>query len=112
LVLASVEPFFDPESDSLFTFDLTDGEVTVAKNDWRPLGDASAWLTSHVFDLETARSVPAEKAIRLAKEALLDPLTTVDEVRHIHNELRGVLKDTDPFWPRWVAMAERLGVEP
>jgi putative AbiEii toxin of type IV toxin-antitoxin system len=112
LVLASVEPQFDPDQDALFMFDLVGKEVKVTKADWRPRGDANAWLTSEVFDLKEARSVEAEDAITRAKAALKDPHLPIEEVKRIHNELYRLLKDTDPFWPRWLARAEAAGIEP
>lgn len=112
LVLASVEPQFDPAQDALFMFDLVGKEVTVTKADWRPRGDANAWLTSEVFDLKEARSKEAEEAITRARAALKDPHLPIEEVKRIHNELYRLLKDTDPFWPRWLARAEAAGIEP
>jgi hypothetical protein len=112
LVLASAEPLFDEEQDALFTFDLRDGQVGVAKADWRSRGDACSWLTSDVFDLKEARSLEAEKAIQQAKAAMRQPNLTIEERRRIHHELREVLKDTDPFWTRWRAQAEAAGIEP
>lgn len=112
LVLASVEPSFDPEQDALFMFDLVGQEVKVTKADWRPRGDANAWLTSEVFDLKEPRSVEAEEAITRARAALKDPHLPIEEVKRIHNDLYRLLKDTDPFWARWLARAEAAGIEP
>jgi len=112
LVLASVEPLFDTDQDALFMFDLVGSEVKVSKADWRPRGDANAWLTSEVFDLKEARSVEAERAITEARAALKDPHLPIEEVKRIHNELYRLLKDTDPFWPRWLARAEAAGIDP
>jgi hypothetical protein len=112
LVLASAEPLFDEEKDALFTFDLKAGEVEVNRADWRSRGDASSWLTSDVFDLGEARSVEAEQAIQQAKEAMRRPDIPVEERRRIHHELNTVLKDTDPFWSRWLVQAKAAGIEP
>ncbi|HZI15756.1 MAG TPA: AAA family ATPase [Myxococcus sp.] len=112
LVLASVESRFDESKDALFMFDLVGNEVKVTQAEWRPRGDANAWLTSEVFDLKEPRSVEAEQAITQAKAALKNPDLPVEEVRRIHNELYRLLKDTDPFWPRWLARAEAAGIEP
>ena len=112
LVLASIEPRFDEAQDALFMFDLVGNEVKVTQADWRPRGDANAWLTSEVFDLKEPRSVEAEQAITQAKAALKNPNLPVEEVRRIHNELHRLLKDTDPFWPRWLARAEAAGIDP
>ncbi|WP_375742529.1 ATP-binding protein [Corallococcus interemptor] len=112
LVLASAEPLFDEAQDALFMFDLVGQEVQATKAEWRPRGDANAWLTSEVFDLKEPRSVEAEQAITAAKAALKDPNLPIEEVRRIHNELYRVLKDTDPFWPRWLVRAEAAGIDP
>jgi AAA domain, putative AbiEii toxin, Type IV TA system len=112
LVLASIEPHFDEARDALFHFDLNGAEVTVSKVPWRPRGDASAWLKSDVFELGEDRSVEAEQAIFKAKAAMLQPDLSIDEVRRIHHELHAILKDTDPFWPRWLLRARQAGVEP
>lgn len=112
LVLASIESRFDESQDALFMFDLVGSEVKVTQAEWRPRGDANAWLTSEVFDLKEPRSVEAEQAITQAKAALKNPGLPVEEARRIHNELHRLLKDTDPFWPRWLARAEAAGIEP
>lgn len=115
LVLASLESTFDPERDALFTFDLakrgTPREVKVEQATWRRMGDASNWLTSEVFDLKSARSREAEEALEAAYKALDNPNTTPDQARRIHHQLHDVLRDTDPFWARWLMLAERLGIE-
>jgi hypothetical protein len=112
LVLASVEPHFDEASDALFGFDLEQGQVVVEKLPWRPRGDVSAWLTSDVFDLAQARSVEAEQAIQQAMAAMRQPNLPIEEVKRIHHELHAVLKDTDPFWVRWMIRAKQAGIDP
>ena len=116
LVLASLEPRFDTRCDALFTFDLTHGRherhVRVEKAKWRQMGDASNWLTSHVFDLKAARSREAEDALEAAMKALDNPKLTPEQARAVHRQLHDVLKDTDPFWGRWMMTAEKLGIEP
>ncbi|MFY9820867.1 MAG: ATP-binding protein [Thermoanaerobaculia bacterium] len=112
LVLASAEPLFDDDQDALFTFDLKDSQVEVSKAGWRNRGDATSWLTSDVFDLGEARSIEAEQAIQQAKEAMRQPDIPVEERRRIHHELHEVLKDTDPFWGRWLVQAKAAGIEP
>lgn len=111
LVLASVEPEFDVKKDALFTFDLVEDRVQVSKADWRRRGDASSWLTSDVFDLKEARSLPAEQAIQRAMEAMRQPDLPIEETKQIHDDLHAVLKDTDPFWPRWLVRAKAAGLE-
>ncbi|HEX5752491.1 MAG TPA: AAA family ATPase [Archangium sp.] len=117
LMLASVEPLFDTERDALFDFDLVKDAhgartVQVRKTHWRPRGDANAWLVSDIFDLGEPRSVEAEKALEQATAALRDPGLDIKEVRRIHRQLHKVLKDTDPFWPRWELRARAAGIAP
>ncbi|WP_437931688.1 ATP-binding protein [Sorangium sp. So ce291] len=112
LVLASAEPHFDEARDALFLFDLDAAEVTVSRPAWKPRGDASAWLTSDVFDLAQARSVEAEKAILDAMAAMRRPDLPIEDAKRIHEELHDVLKDTDPFWARWLVRARQAGLTP
>jgi hypothetical protein len=116
LVLASLEPHFQPELDALFTFDLKGRRgarrVVVEKAVWRRFGDASDWLTSHAFDLKHARSREAEVALERATAALDEPDLTREGAREIYRALRGSLGDTDPFWMEWRSIARRWGMEP
>ena len=106
LVLASIEPVFDPERDRLFLFDVAEGRVELNELPWAKQGDATNWLTSPVFGLSQARSIEAERAI-IAANALMrsdlaelpEGLTTKEE---IHEELCRVLPAHDRFWPRWI----------
>ncbi len=112
MVLASLEPLFDPEQDALFHLALTGNQVELRRDEWHPRGDASSWLTSDVFEIAEARSLPAEQAIQKAMAAVDRPDLPLGELRRIHHELHGVLKDTDPFWVRWRYRAELAGLEP
>lgn len=112
LVLASLEPRFDPDQDAVSMLDLIDDKVVCSRYEWRPRGDASAWLTSEIFDLGEARSVEAEQAIANAQRILDQPDVSPEQLREAHRRLREVLKDTDQFWPRWLFRAEQMGLEP
>lgn len=112
LVLASVEPFFDEERDSLFLFELDPGskDISLRKLPWAKQGDAVGWLTSPVFGLEQARSREAEIAIEAAEAfmrgdvaSLPKALRTKDQ---IHRELVRVLAGQDQFWPRWIVQTK------
>jgi hypothetical protein len=62
LVLASLEPHFNTETDRLYTFELRNREVVLEEIPWAKHGDALAWLTSDVFDLkgkQIERGAPA-----------------------------------------------------
>jgi hypothetical protein len=110
LVLASLEPVYDPALDALWMFDLIDHEVRLTKDNWHPRGDVNAWLRSEVFDLKEARSEEAERAIQLAVQAINNPTAELAELAEVHNALHELLKETDPFWNRWLHQAERRGL--
>lgn len=113
LVLASLEPLFDPAQDALFSFRLMPRahRVKVEKMTWQSHGDVSNWLTS-VFNLNYAGSKEAEKSIAKALKLLDKPDLPDGEARNIHRELHEALGDTDPFWPRWLTYAQAKGIEP
>lgn len=111
LLLASVEPIFDEETDRIFTFDLDEDSVVLRQVPWSKQGDAVNWLVSEVFGLKQARSREAERAIEAAeafmrgeKAALPMDLRTRET---IHGELQRVLAGHDPFWPRWIVAGEK-----
>lgn len=103
LVLASLEPLFDPDQDRLFHFEQTDHGVEFETLPWANHGDAANWLTSPVFGLSQARSVEAEKAVSDAQKFMLSDRS--DATRHveIHGRLRRLLTPEDRYWNRWVA---------
>ncbi len=114
LVLASVEPHFDPRRDRLFLFELDRQQsVQFSAAPWSKQGDIVNWLTSETFGLQQARSKEAEMAIEAAeswmRQAAMssypDSLRTEED---IHAALRAVLPDHDPFWPRWLVTMERI----
>lgn len=113
LVLASVEPAFEPDQDAIFNIRLQDQQVVVSQETWAPQGDVVNWLVSSAFGLQQARSVEAEQAIeaaeawmRGARDKLPDDLNTRDK---IHKALLSSLPGHDVFWPRWVVRTEALG---
>ena len=106
LVLASIEPFFDEELDSVFTLHLHADQAVIEKEKWAPQGDAVNWLVSDAFGLRQARSVEAEQAIEAAEtwmrgdlQELPANLQTQDQ---IHTALLNSLPGGDHFWPRWI----------
>ena len=109
LILASVEPDFQDEADTLYTFDLVEHEVRLEKVPWRKRGDASSWLVSEVFDLPSARSVEAEQALGKASEFLSGEARDPESAALLDQQLRTLLSDTDPFWARWRYVGERQG---
>lgn len=109
LVLASVEPEFDPSKDCIWDFDLINGEVHAQLFPWSRKGDVNSWLASEVFNLKEPVSVQAEEALVLARSFLRttamaqQPLTQTQrqQLEDIDGKLRASLSDVDTFWIRW-----------
>jgi hypothetical protein len=116
MLLASVEPVFDPQKDSLWTFDLvppgSEGRpgVQLKKDAWHRRGDASAWLRSDIFDLKEARSVEAEQAIAAARAFMQNGAPDRTKFDAIYDTLRRSMPGVDPFWVDWRAWAWRHGL--
>ena len=114
LVLASAEPWFDPEQDAWFDLDL-EGNPPQAKLSHRTYtlhGTAGSWLTSEAFHLATDRSLEAEQAILRAKAILRQTQPSLQDVMEAHAKLRETLPDLDRFWVRWNAYVESRGGSP
>lgn len=109
ILLASVEPYFDPKIDSVWELDLVKQQVTLRRFPWRRRGDVNSWLSSTVFDLQEPRSLDAELAISSAMKFLASPNTPPrPDLDRIDADLRKTLSDVDPFWIRWSAFAEKV----
>ena len=114
LVLASVEPYFDAEKDAWFDLDYVGNDtansrVEITKRPFLRRGDVSQWLMSEAFDLPSARSIEAERALDAASIAMTDEHFDAKQARKLNAKLRAVLGDTDPFWMRWRYVAEKKG---
>jgi hypothetical protein len=112
LVLASVEPIFDPEQDAWFDLDLEQRrnkpQVVLHKREFVRYGDASSWLTSKAFDLKEARSIPAERAISRALELTTSKEPSAKDIKEVDDLLHAALSDTDRFWLRWSQFRDSL----
>lgn len=115
LVLASLEPMFDAQKDAWFDLDLlVDNEghsakVELERRQYVRQGDASNWLTSKAFDLDSARSEEAERVLNKASVALSNEDFDAEAAKYLDAELHKVLGETDPFWTRWRYVAEKKG---
>nr|VFJ47974.1 MAG: AAA domain-containing protein [Candidatus Kentron sp. FM]VFJ50206.1 MAG: AAA domain-containing protein [Candidatus Kentron sp. FM]VFK08534.1 MAG: AAA domain-containing protein [Candidatus Kentron sp. FM] len=114
LVMASAETVFDGDLDSLVHFSLDEktGKVGLDDIDFVRFGEVSEWLTSPVFGLRHARSREAESAIEAAKALQKqDHPPVAQDVEKVSSRLMESLAPDDRFWPRWIAFAEKYGVE-
>ncbi len=112
LVLASVEPLFDEDQDSLFHLylDHEDNSVQLDNLPFVKRGRADEWLTSEVFGLTEPRSRDAEQAIERAKALQLMEHPPKEEVQGISERLKRLLAPDDEFWPLWTYFAKQQGV--
>jgi hypothetical protein len=102
LVLASVEPVFDPEKDKWFDLDLVDGRVSLQERPFVRLGEVGNWLTSDAFDLKEPRSREGEEAVRAAQEAMRARSPLPAQIEAADKLMRAAgLPDIDPMWVRW-----------
>ncbi len=121
LVLASMESYWSKETDRLINLELSpDGkDVMVEQVPWAKFGDASGWLTSPAFDLDSGYSLEAERAINAADfliagylDELPENLKTKEEIQR---ELQRTLDGADPYWSMWLPyyqMDKTGGAEP
>ena len=114
LVLASAEPWFDPEQDAWFDLDMERDppRANLHRRSYTPHGTAGSWLTSEAFDLPTDRNLKAERSILDARKILRQTEPPLEEVMAVHNDLRATLPDVDRFWVRWNAFVEKRGGTP
>jgi hypothetical protein len=101
LVLASLEPLFETQSDQIHHLSLEKNEVRLERLlNWKH-GSVNFWLESEVFGLKEARSKPAEQVIEQATNVQLKKRPGIDEVESVNRRLLKLLPDDDPFWVRW-----------
>ncbi len=110
LVLASVEPFFNVNTDAVFTLRLEDGQAMVEEEQWAKQGDVVNWLVSDAFGLNQARSLEAERAIEAAEAFMRGDIAMLPSglstQESINRALELALPGGDHFWPRWIVFSE------
>lgn len=109
LIMASLETLFDQEKDAWFDLDLVDNKVELQKRSYERRGDASNWLTSHAFDLPSAGSKEAEKVMQKVQQFMKHNPDDKKQAQILHQELKNVLSEIDPFWISWNYMGEKKG---
>lgn len=111
LVMASVEPIFDPTVDSLFHFDLEHhknvSEIILRRLDFSKRGSANEWLKSESFEMKQPASIEVEKAISDAIKLMEADTINPESVKSVHQRLINTLAPHDSFWIRWNYFAQR-----
>lgn len=109
LLMASLEPVFNENLDSIFHFDMNNGKVELKSIPFEMHGRVDYWFTSDSFNLPYARSIDAEKAIGAAIQQQKADHPDPQEIKRIHATLCQVLGEFDPFWPTWSYFARQHG---
>lgn len=109
LVMTSVEPLFDAEQDAWFDLDLVDSEVVLKQRAFEKQGDATNWLTSEAFDLNSARPIEYEWLIEEASALLDAAQPDQDQIADMHQKLVTALGPKDDFLFRWRAICNKKG---
>ncbi len=116
LVMASLEPIFTADEDAWFDLDFHHTAaspdkpvVALEKRPFVRMGDAANWLMSPAFDLKSARSVEAERALEDAALAMSEPNFDAAAAQALRTRLRSVLGELDPFWARFNFVAAQKG---
>lgn len=107
LIMASLEPIFDPGTDAWFDFDLKRKRVRLDRRMFEKRGDAGGWLVSEAFDLGSGRPLEYEKLVGRAAELLYGERVSADRILKMHKQLVAALGERDPFLLRWRALCER-----
>jgi len=110
LLMASLEPVFDEDSDSIFHFDMKESKIELNPLPFIRHGRVDHWFTSDLFELKSARSLEAENAIKEAIEILKSETPDKEKMKQTHTELCRVLGEFDSFWPRWTIFAKQNGL--
>lgn len=113
LVMASLEPLFNPEQDRWFDLDM-DGEnghqtVKLQQQPFYKLGGAEEWLTSVAFDLDSTRSLPAEKVLFEVEQAMNSEGFDHEQAKVWSKRLAEVLPEDDEFFTRWRYVGQKQG---
>jgi hypothetical protein len=112
LVMASVEPLFDPVQDRWWDLDWNEDaqQVVLTQRPFDRLGDANSWLRSEAFDQSDTGSLEREEALRQARRLIQQgPSADSKEVDLVQQRLRQVLGGTDVFWTRWRLAEQQAG---
>ena len=110
LIMAAVEPIFDPATDAWFDLDLKGDTVHLCRRDFERHGNADAWLTSEAFDLSSSRAPDYEELVQQAAHLLEAGDPHPETVRAMNQKLLGSLDPlADEFLIRWQHICRRKG---
>lgn len=110
LIMASVEPIFDVSKDGWFDLDFEETDVVLRQREFEKHGDASGWLISKAFDLDSGRAIEYEKLIKAAVLLLEDEKPDRAKVKEMNEKLLAALSPKDDFLTTWRFICEKKGL--
>jgi hypothetical protein len=109
LIMASVEPLFDQNTDAWFDIDLEGKKVTLRRREFEKHGDAAKWLISEAFDLPSGRALEYEQLVGRAADLLEKEVASIEAVQQMNQQLVDALSPKDLFLSRWRYICRKKG---
>jgi hypothetical protein len=109
LIMASVEPLFDPAKDAWFDLDFEVKRVVLRRRDFEKHGDAETWLTSEAFDQKSGRAYEYERLVEEASKLLEKEQPSVSQVEKMNKRLVQALAPKDEFLFNWRYICKKKG---
>lgn len=110
LIMSSLEPVFNPNTDKWFDINMENHVVEITDETFKKYGDVDTWLQSNAFDLTSSRSSDAENAMNDAKALLKKETFGPDEGKDVYQTLLNALEPTDAFLLRFRYLCEKKGI--
>ena len=96
----------------LIDSDLLSKEAQIQEVSFINFGKVGSWLMSDVFELaQDQTTLEGEKAIVDALKLQIQKKPSKDAIKEVSERLFKYLSGRDTFIPRWVAFADKHGVE-
>ncbi len=109
LIMASIEPRFDADTDAWFDLDFEEGGVVLRRRDFEKRGDAATWLISEAFDLPSGRPLEYERLVEEAQVLLNREEPDIDEIERMNGDLLRALSPKDYFLLNWRYICRKKG---
>ena len=110
LVMASIEPLFMQQTDAWFDIDLNGRDVQLASREFIKYGSSDSWLRGQAFDLQSTRSIEAEKVINEANLLMQKSDLSKKEVKDMTEKLTSILSQEDSYMSRWIYVCTAKGL--
>ena len=109
LIMASVEPLFDPDQDAWFDLDFEQENVILKQRDFEKHGDIANWLISEAFDLKSGRPLEYEELVERASSLLEQEQPNIEQINEMNKRLVQALGAKDDFLFNWRYICKQKG---